>query len=482
MYSIAHIPLSFKCKEVEPELVAQASKELSGLMPKDVNLQANLDLLGVVFDAAVVGVFNANDDGIDAEEALKALDSFVHKPCNYGHNSDLPIGHIVNYGLSEYKGDRIITTDEASALKVFDISLAAVIYLRVYEDGVHKIIESTSPESTMYNGVCASWEVGFTDYDIALCDSHDTTIENCERIAYDDMRFSECVRRLRVLGGSGVLPNGKYVKRILKNVRFLGIGFTENPAADVEPIQSVQESVAETLLTEEEKASLLNKKKEEDEEKAEKVSKNDDDWLEKQEKVVQLYVKCIESFNFDNMNKEEFIQLLENENVVLEEAVASSLFDACTKALEEGNTKYLKELEEKENAISEAKKAQEDAIAKIEALESQLSELQKKQEEAEAQELFNQRMSHFDSLYSMDDEERQVIAKRLSAIASEEEFQSFEAEIAVMWKNKGKEALNEQVLQQAKASVEETVIPNAIKENEISDFKKLAGGIKINVK
>lgn len=502
MYSIAHIPLNFKCRPINQEFLTKASKELSSLMPEGTNFETNNDLFGVVFDAAVIGIFNANDDGIDAVEAIEAADTFIHKPCNYAHDSNNVVGHIINYGFTQYGGNKIFSPEEALEAKIFDISLASVIYKRVYSWDVFNIIRSTDPDSDNYMGISASWEVGFSDYDIAICDSDEDDIYTCERISSDNDLYREYSWRLRANGGSGRLRDGRMVKRILKDATFLGIGFTENPAADVEPIQEfkpqneekedytiftevIYDEAAASELYNEAREEFLIKKKGKTEGKGEKdTGAASDKTIKKTKEIISFNVNTLEDFNLNNMNEEEFIKFLEENNVAIEKATASSLFGACTKALQEGNQKYLDDIREKEEALSKAKKLQEEALAKIKGLETQVAELQQKQEEAQAQEIFNQRMSHFEKTYKMDDAEREVIAKRLSAIASEEDFKSFESEMSILWKNKTETPQDgedeKKKLQTAKASID-TKVPNSVN-TEPKSFRELAGGIKINIK
>lgn len=504
MYSIAHIPLNFKCRPINQEFFSKASKELSLLMPDGIDLSTNNDLFGVVFDAAVVGVFNANDDGIDAEEAIRTAETFIHKPCNYAHDSSNIVGHIINYGFTQYEGEKIFTPEEALEAKIFDISLASVIYKRIYTWDVFNIIRSTDPDSDNYMGISASWEVGFSDYDIGVCESDEDDVYTCQRITPDHELYRDYSWRLRANGGSGRTRDGKLIKRILKNVTFLGIGFTERPAADVEPIQKfnpeTKENDSYTLFTEviydeaaasqlysEAREEYLIKKKGKNGEKEDKDNKLNTAKAENNEEKIFFNVKILEDFNLNKMTHEEFTKLLKEKGVALEEAVATSLYDACSQALKEGNQEYLDNIKAKEEALEKAEATQKEAVAKIQALETKLAELENKQMEAEAQEIFNQRMAHFDEKYSMDDDERQIIAKRLSAIASEEEFKAFDSEISILWKNKreGKKDPKEQddktVLQTAQASITEK-LPNSVNNDEIDKFKALAGKVEISIK
>jgi hypothetical protein len=48
--------------------------KLKGLIPKSVDLEKNIDLVGVAFNAAVVNRFNKNDDAIDTKTAVAIKD------------------------------------------------------------------------------------------------------------------------------------------------------------------------------------------------------------------------------------------------------------------------------------------------------------------------------------------------------------------------------------------------------------------------
>ena len=49
---------------------------LRPLIPSSVDLEKNIDLVGVAFNAAVVNKFNKNGDGIDSETADEILKYF----------------------------------------------------------------------------------------------------------------------------------------------------------------------------------------------------------------------------------------------------------------------------------------------------------------------------------------------------------------------------------------------------------------------
>ena len=166
----------------QEELSSFASLEsLKGIMPEDVDLEKNIDLLGVAFNAAVANMFNKNGDGIDATTAVAIKDYFIHKPTNIEHNKQNIVGHVVGSSLSEFGTNEIISEEEASTMsEPFNIALSAVVYKSVNPDFAKLIEESSDKDSGNYQVVSASWEIGFNDYAIAIGGKD---LEECEIIA-----------------------------------------------------------------------------------------------------------------------------------------------------------------------------------------------------------------------------------------------------------------------------------------------------------
>ena len=87
---------TFNVFQVEDKFISKASlDELSSLLPKDIDFEKNIDLIGVAFNAAVANMFNKNGDGIDAMTAVAIKDYFIHKPTNIEHQRQKVVGHIV---------------------------------------------------------------------------------------------------------------------------------------------------------------------------------------------------------------------------------------------------------------------------------------------------------------------------------------------------------------------------------------------------
>ena len=98
----------------QEELSSFASLDpLKDIMPKDIDLEKNIDLVGVVFNAAVANKFNKNGDGIDSKTAVAIKDYFIHKPTNIEHNKKKIVGHVVGASLSDFETKELIEPSEA---------------------------------------------------------------------------------------------------------------------------------------------------------------------------------------------------------------------------------------------------------------------------------------------------------------------------------------------------------------------------------
>ena len=158
------------CEISESSLISKASLEsLAPLVPKDIDYDGNVDLLGVAFNAAVVNKFNKNGDGMDTSTALKYTDNFVHKPTNIEHDKQKVVGHIVSAGYSEFGNNKLLTNDEAKLTKKpFNIALGAVLYKTVNPNFTELVEKSLDPDDNAFQKVSASWEVGFNDFVLAV--------------------------------------------------------------------------------------------------------------------------------------------------------------------------------------------------------------------------------------------------------------------------------------------------------------------------
>ena len=226
------------CKEIAGINLSKANIEnLRELIPSSVNLEKNIDLMGVAFNAAVVNEFNKNGDGIDTKTAIESVQQFIHKPTNIEHNKKKIVGHIVNAGFSDYSDSTILVNVDENETNPFNIALGAVVYKTVDKEFFSTLEKSTNPKNKMYNTVSASWEVGFSEYQIAVGSKN---LKDAEIIS-DPEKVHEMKGMLKGFGGKGVTEDGKPIYRLITGKVYpLGIGFTMKPAANVKGVISNQ--------------------------------------------------------------------------------------------------------------------------------------------------------------------------------------------------------------------------------------------------
>ena len=124
---------------------------LKTLIPEDVDLDKNIDLMAVAFNAAVVNRFNKNGDGIDTATALAIKDYFIHKPTNIEHQKNKVVGHIISSSFSEYGTNKILEASELEDEKgAFNIALGALVY-KIVNPTFAKLLEQSQEEGEFKN-------------------------------------------------------------------------------------------------------------------------------------------------------------------------------------------------------------------------------------------------------------------------------------------------------------------------------------------
>ena len=434
-YTTTFENIIFASSDIEDSNISQASLEsLRPLIPASIDLDKNIDLLGVAFNAAVVNKFNKNGDGIDSEAAVKIKDYFVHKPANIEHDRDRIVGHIVSAGFSKYSDSSELMSDEEALVedKAYNIALAAVVYRTASKEFADLVVNSTDPDSDFFESVSASWEVGFNDYVISVGgdDLHESTIiSNPEEVkAYSPY--------LKSLGGKGMLQDGRKVNRlIVGDIYPLGIGFTSNPAADVKGLVAEKgESKPEPSAKKDPIDKLMTKSK--------KTSHST------QENVLNK-----ETYHNNIMDKDQIInefraaldEKLGNQDFS-EESVAS-ISKVFIEAIREKGEQYVADLEKAKAEKEEAVQAQNSLQEKMGEVEQQLQSTQEKlsvlEEENSAREAeirFNSRMEALNEIYDLDEDDSKIVASEISDLdESEESFAEYQEKLAKVWKHKNKE-------------------------------------------
>jgi hypothetical protein len=400
---------------------------LREIIPEDVDLDKNIDLLAVAFNAALVNKFNKNGDGIDSETAVRVIGQFKHKPANIEHQKQKVVGHIVSSSFSEFETNEILSVEEAADKKEpFNIALAAVLYRSVNPDFVNLVEESVDPESDLYHEVSASWEIGFNDFVLAVgSDELDGSV-----IIDDEEKIDELKGRLKAFGGEGLTEDGLPLNRLITGEIYpLGIGFTANPAASVRGLTVGSREKVEDKIK-------INKKNISQIDKTDVTYKNKSTIMDNNE-ILNNLVSALE----EKVSNKKFS----------EEAVAT-VSKIINDAILEKNQSFVEDKEALENEKAELAKAAEESEAEAEKLKGELEQavekvaaLEQSQKQQEAIARFDSRMSVIEDIYELDDASRKIVASELKDLDVEDEaFASFQEKLKVVLKHQDKDFIAKQ--------------------------------------
>jgi|TARA_B100001094_G_scaffold322758_1_gene372556 hypothetical protein len=432
--------------------VSKASlKKLAPLVPTEVDLEQNVDLLGVAFNAAVANTFNKNGDGIDSITAVAIKDNFIHKPTNIEHNKTRVVGHILKAGLTSRLDNSFVSPEEAiESINPINISLGAVVYRTVDPNFANMIEESVDPQSDLFEVVSASWEIGFNDYYIALGSKN---LKEAE-IVSDPQQIKELSKYLKANDGQGEMDDGTLVHRlVVGNIFPLGIGFTANPAADVKGVYLGEDKKKEVMAETSEQpiqdskieidnTSFLRKNK--------KIQKN----ISQTEQTAVTFNNEQNIIMEQNQNLfEDIKELLANklpEKNYSEESVAN-IAKVVGEAIKEKSEQFEQEKQEILEKQAEAAQNAETKEAEMEELKKELSETSEKLKEVEAAQKaqadearFNLRMENIDSEYDLAEDDRKALASEVSDLdETDESFEGYKEKLSVMWAHKNKEKIAE---------------------------------------
>ena len=298
--------------------------------------------------------------------------------------------------------------------------MGAVVYRSANKDFVDLIERSTNPEDAYYQKISTSWEVGFTDYDIAL----GGTNLNEARVISDPKEKDKLRSLLRVYGGTGKTKEGLDIFRLIKGKIYpLGIGFTASPAANVKGIyMKDNQSPSVTIVDKRDKISK-------------KVS---------QSQIIDVTNKKKITMELENVISE--LKTLLVEKKFSEEAVAS-MTNTFAEAIKQKDEEYRNDIELARSEKEAIAKEHVELKESVDSMRSQLAEAQEKIQSFEAnqkaQEIlasFNERMDIIDQKYALEDSDREFLASELKSLElTEEAFASFQNKLSVLWKSKYKE-------------------------------------------
>ena len=480
--------------EEKDKYLAMASLlEVSDFVP-DLDTDTNIDLLPIAFNACVANRVNKNGDVIDTETALEIHKNFINKPINIEHNRQRVIGTILSASFSEFGTDKSLTEEEVKETnKPFNITLGGVVWRVVSSELSEMIEESNDPTSEHYQGISASWELGFSDYDLVILEEYEKNIENGKTIS-SSVEKDELKEHLRSHGGTGVLDSGKRVyRKVVEQVVPLGIGLTETPAADVKGVAVEKE---EEEVKADEKAGYppnCNEGYEEKDGKCVKVKNSDKDSPLKQAKSESEPAETTSHSCKNNVNNKKDVvmkitSLKDINNDTLKTLEASAVHDFIQEELKKASHEFAAERDEKEIALKAANEKIDvlstdcDKVKdELQSISENLKSLEEEKSAKAAEELFNQRMASFDEKYELSDEDRKVIASDIKEL-DEETYSSYMEKMTVLLSAKDKEAIAAAVAaeesevskkepqEEAKASEEETneeVVSEALDNAEV---------------
>ena len=427
--------------EKDKYLALASVENLRAFIP-EINLEKNIDLVPVAFNACVVNRMNKNADGITTAIALDMFDGFINKPINTEHDRTKVIGAILSASFSEFGTDKPLTKEECAKMTgPYNITLGGVVWRAVNEDIAAAIEESNDPTSPYYLKISASWELGFYDYVIAELPKDSKNLEDATYVE-DPEEVKKLEASLRAFGGTG-LRDDKVLCRVPKGeVIALGIGFTEAPAAEVQGIAVPEALVPKNVKAEEVKpdttAALV-----------ETTANND--------------VKENISSQSNNLNvkKDSLTMKITATKDITDESLktiaASEIVEFISNQIKQANDQYVSEKATAQDALTKAKAEYDSLVAENTKTKADLEEIQKTlkklTEEAKARELqekFDIHMGLVAEKFELDDETTKIVAGQIQGL-SDEDFEKYEKTLSVLLKGKEKKAPI-----QAKASEDKT--------------------------
>lgn len=400
-------------KEEDHYLATASINKLREFLPNHVNLDINKDLMGVAFDAFVVNRGNKNGHMISTENAIAMVQNFVNKPFNIEHNRKTIVGFCTGYGFSAFGSSEPLTLEHVqNTNQPFNVVLSGFVWKIANPEFAEELVSSSDPSSTDYLSVSASWELGFNEFNIAEGSKN----LNEATIIDDEDSIIQQKDDLKVFGGSGVSSvSGKQIFLNLQGAILpLGIGFTNNPAAEVKGV----------VITRDE----------------EDLNKN-----EKQDN--QINKKSVSSEIKDVKKTMQINQIEDITEDAMKEVSANAVREFISNKITELAKDWTAKAEEKESALKAAQdeltslKADLEAIkADSEKVKADFAEVQENILKQEIEATFQRRMSLIDDEFNLTDADRTIVAEDLQAIADEESFDKWYNKFATLAEAKKKVA------------------------------------------
>jgi hypothetical protein len=432
----------------EDKYLAVASiDQLKSYLPQKVDLDVNKDLMGVAFDAFVVNRGNKNGHVISTEVALSMVENFINKPFNIEHNRKTVVGFCTGYGFSEFGTSNPLTLEEiVGTNKPFNVVLSGYVWKIVNPEFAQELVKSSDPSSDEYLSVSASWELGFNEFNIAKGNKNLADASIIE----DEDEILNLKDSLKVFGGRGSDKDGNLLLLNLQgSVLPLGIGFTNNPAADVKGV---------VISYDKQEVEIV-------EDGATNKNENQSNEMNKK------------SVSTENNDVKSTMQINKIEDITedsIKEVSASEVREFISNRISDLSKDWQAKVEEKDNAIVNAEEKINMLKADLEAIKTESEKVKEEfnamQESIKAQEIeaaFQRRMSLVDEEFNLSNEDREIVAEDLRAIENNESFEKWYNRFSTIASAKKKQAKQEV---EVKASTEiETVEKEVVVEEKVEE-------------
>ena len=350
-------------------------------------------------------------------------------------------------GFSKFGSDEPMAEEEAkSTTGPFNVTLGGVVW-RVVNEQLANIIENSSdPTSEDFMKISASWELGFEDYNIVVMENQeDKNMENALEIISAEEDVDKFSKYLRAEGGGGEIKERGFVYRqVIANVIPLGIGLTENPAADVKGVATTRTLEEESLLDLASKVKVEEKAANEEESELIEASETEENFSQKGNNVV-------------NKNTQEGITTMKltNINDITDESLktvsASAVTDFIQEELKRASENFTEDKSKLDTELAAAKEeldtvssASKELKEEMDKIKAALEQLEKEKSERLKEEKFNQRMAFMDDTYNLSDEDRKVVASQIGDLDNEA-FESYQSEMSILLSSRNKEEIEKQV-------------------------------------
>lgn len=443
-------------KEDNKFLAKASIEDLKQIIPSDALNDGKEDLLPIASNMFVANLANKNGDMVDTDVALNLMPSIPHKLIDVEHERSQIVGHMTNAAISKFDsnyavgiGSEILKEEDVvNSLDPFNVAAAGYVYRVASPDLTEFIEDSNDPEHAQYLSISMSWEVGFNSFKLVVGSQ---TLADSE-IIDDEKEIEKLESFLIGNGGRGKLEDGRQIHRLITKDEegnypiVLGVGLTLSPAAAVKGVvvsrysEDKKKEVKSNMKSSEKFNNLgeiLDQTKAKQEQDSGQEPDIEENNKQKQEinlkNVSQEEDKTVKDNKMKKLTLDSIAELkkLTDENV--SQFTIANIKDLLEQEIEKVSKEWEGEVEKEKNKFAEAQKQIEktekgfaELKENLENTTKELEELKKAQVEIAAQNLFNERMTHLDSEYELNEEDRKVIVSQIKGLDDDQYENWFE--------------------------------------------------------